>query len=1729
MLKADMPSPRQVNHFDNEYVITQDLNIPGIRQVYGKSREEGRLVLIMEHIHGESVRTYMKSHIGDIGKFLEIGIEICRILNELHKKGIIHRDINGNNIIYDSREQKLRLIDFELAIHLNNSTRNSQINATNPIEGTLAYISPEQTGRINRKVDHRTDLYSLGATFYEMLTGELPFDYQDVVEMVHAHVAVTPIAPHKLKPEAEIPETISRIVMKLMAKNVEERYQSAGNLLKDLEICQQQWMQSRAIHLIELEQQIGRFQLSNKLYGREESLNQLQETYQDVREGKLAMTLIPSYTGLGKTALVQTLQTPINETGGYLIEGRFEQFQHIIPYSAWIQAFGDFTNQLLTQDNSQLESWKNKILKAVEHNGAALTNVIPRLNLIIGNQKEPIGDLGPEEAQNRFLYILTSFVRTISTARHPIVIFLDDIQWIDGPSMELLHLLSHDLQNKHLWIIAAWRKEEENDLVKKLYQLKDELPSRTEIIELQNLSLDQINEWISDTLSCSTDHCQQLGAILLDKTQGNPFFLRQTLESIYQKDLLYYRDGSWQWDLGGIQQLNITDNVVAFMTEKVQKLPAGSREMMKYAACIGNDFQLSVLCAISEQAPVYAREHLEPAIAEGLIIDMKGHYKFVHDQIREAVYSLIPSEDTQKLHLKTGRYLLEIIPPDRWEMNIFEIVNQWNRGKAELQGKEDQIQLARLNLIAGKKSNTAAAYKTALVYLEQGMEPLYAYGWQNNYQINLELYREAAKAAYLSGDYTRMEELIDKLLKQTVQVIDKAEPYELNIQALIAQNKLNQAAETGLYVLEQLNIRFPEKTTEFKVRRYFKKVYRKLRKKSHYDLLNLPQMEDSYMLAVMRIIYVVAPVLHITRPWLTPLLTLRQIELVLKEGNSVFSSGIFISYAILLTAQQKIEEGYNFGKLGMQLLERTGSREMIARSYFIFYSTLAHFKEHSHEAIVPLMEGYKSGLSSGDLASASFCINQYLYARFITGKELKQLEKDTDHYIEEISQLKQETALNYLHMAKAVVQSLTTPGPDSHTLWGSVGQEAKMQSHFQNSQDISGLISFYFNKLYLAYLFEEYALAFQYAEKIELETKDVSSVFPIPSYYLFDSLIRLHYIPNASKKEASQLLKRVKENQEKLQERAEFAPMNYLHKWHIVEAERQRVLGQDQEARECYEKAIDLARDYEYLNEEALAWELAGKFYRTCRKRFLAETYFQQAAQAYQRWGAMAKVAQLNERYPRFVRSSVPSSITTTTTTSSGSSTSRDALYGMDLESITRASRALSGEVVLSNLLEKLMQIVIENAGATRGVFIEARQDGLWVMAVAESEQSVQIQEPTLLGQYKYVSHSIVNYAARTQQELALDQPARDPQYAKDGYLQQGKPEAVLAFPVVHKGELIAVIYLENDLTEGAFTSERVEVLRVLSAQMAISLDNARLYEQLDEKVKARTRELNKKNQELANTLIQLQSTQSKLLESEKMASLGQLTAGIAHEINNPINFITGNIIPLSRDIEDLKELLSKVDELEDNLNLKEALEEVIEFKEEIDAEYLFEEIELLLKGIHEGAIRTRDIVAGLRNFSRLDEDDFKYADIHEGLDATLMLLNSKLKRGIEVKKNYANLPKISCLPGKLNQVFMNILNNSIQAILEKDINDGVITLSTSLENNTVEIRIQDNGIGMEEEVRKRIFEPFYTTKDVGQGTGLGLSITYGIIERHNGTIEVESEKGVGTVFIIRFPGDLEI
>lgn len=1725
VLKAPNPSQRQIAKWENEFELTKDLELKGIRKALRKEQSQGKMALVFPYLPGITLREYSrKADKKNLENSLKIALELAALLTELHDQRIIHRDFNSNNLIIDPDTLEITLIDFELSTRQSaeNSEVAAELDQPESFEGTLAFISPEQTGRLNLAVDHRTDLYALGVTLFELFTGELPFQFEDQMEMIHAHLAQQPEAPHLLHPE--LPEMLSAIILKLLAKDLANRYQRARSLHADLHNCLTQWQETQTISQFELahKDKIRDFVLPNTLYGREPLFLRLEKCFDGVQLGTVEVSFLGGAAGTGKTAISNYLRPRILNQNGYFIRGQFDQMRRDIPYQALIQGFTEFINILLTEDVYQLEVWKRKIIQALGQNGKVLTEVVPQLELIIGRQPD-LPEVGPAEAQNRFTYVVQNFIRAISTQEHPLVLFLDNFQWADPATFNLLKTLALDKSNQYLWLIIAFRPDQALD-VPDIQQLLREHDILVHEDQLENLTLEEVIQFVSDTIHTSLEASKSLAAVLFAKTQGNPFFLRQTLLHMYEEGLLRFspRSQEWEWELNAIHRLSITDNVVDLMAEKIKKLSRKVQEVLKLAACIGLNFDLNILSSLSDQSIEKTITRLAPALTEGLVLAGESGYHFSHGRIRQAIYSLIPESKRSGIHLQIGRLMMRYTPESERQNYIFEIVNQWNRGLGQIDSREDRLLLATLNYDAGLKANNTAAYETAILYLQTGIDLIAQYGWQNHYRLNLNMHTVAAQAAYLSGNIEWMEKWVTKVLQQTVSVLDKIEVYEIQLQAQISRHRMVEAAETGLRVLEQLGIRFPTRIARTHIAWTLFKTRFSLRGKSMDSLLSLPIMTDPYQLAAMRIMNSAGAALYITRPRLAPLMASKQVEISLKYGNCPYSANAYVSYALsLYAATGDIDTAYEFGEMGLQLLDQFDAKELSAMTTFMFYSSLWSFKNHSRESLKAYLKGYESGMETGDLPGAGFCVMRYGNEAYMTGLELQQTEREMAKFANELEQNGQESALYYLSMGRQIAQNLIYPVELPFVLKGELYDEAKMVPLHQRVNDQSGIANLYLNKFILAYLFEAFEHAAEYRNQFDKQMDFVSKQLN-PPYYFYYSLNELARFPEASQREQKRILKLVGDNQEKLRVWADSAPMNYLHKFYLVEAELYRVIGQEEHARSFYDKAIELAREYEYLNEEALAWKLTGKFYREQGHRFLAETYLQEAVKAYERWGAKSIVAFLNRRYPSYV--DPPGSRTRSTTSSSSSTGTQDGLKGLDMASITKATQALSGEVVLSNLLEKIMQIVLENAGASRGIFIESRNNKLFLLAQSESKSGTRVTKPIPIEEALSIPHTLVNFVVRTQKQLVLEHAAQDPKYQKDPYLQQIRPAAVLCFPIEYKSQLLGVIYLENQDVPGTFTPERVEVLNILSSQMAISIENARLYEHLDEKVRGRTQQLNQKNQELAKTLNKLQSAQQKLVQSEKMASLGQLTAGIAHEINNPINFVSGNINPLIRDIGEVRELLHMINELDAAEDREKAIEAIKAYRDEIDADFLFEEIEMLLDGIRDGAKRTKEIVAGLRYFSRLDAEEFLLADLGECLDSTLTLLNNKIKNRIEIIRDYGDIPKVKCLPGKLNQVFMNILNNAIQAIPQK----GSIRLETRIQGKYAEISIQDSGVGMPPDVQQRIFEPFYTTKDVGEGTGLGLSISFGIIEQHDGTIEVNSTPGEGSKFIIRIPIDRE-
>jgi predicted ATPase/signal transduction histidine kinase len=1750
VLKEDYPPPSRILHFENEYEQTAGLDIPGVRKIFRKDKAGGKLALVMEYVPGIPIREYFLKNLPDIEIFLRLAIRICTALDSLHRQNLLHKDINGNNIIYDAESGDLHLIDFELAAPYNYQGQNARL--PEKLEGTLGYIAPEQTGKMNRPVDQRTDLYSLGVTLYELLTGRLPFEAKNPMELVHAHMATRPVAPSALR--TDVPEVISAILLKLLEKNAFERYQSASGLKTDLERALSEILANGTASDFPLAQtdSFASFALPDRLFGREKEVRQLLDICRDVfnpEESKKgngsALVLVSGYTGVGKTALVREIHQPVSERYGYLVEGQFDQLKADIPYHAWIEAFSEFVNILLTENISQLEAWKSRILDAVGDNGRLITDVLPDLELITGKQSATV-DLDGVEAQNRFNQLLFKFIEAISHPEHPLVIFLDNIQWADAASLELLRLLLTRHHSSRFVIIGAYRDHEmeTNGLLASTLADLERAGVSTLKVHLENLPPSAVRQLIAASLSTDPEMVRSLAETVYSKTLGNPFFVRQILQNIYSEGLLKPMEASptggtsapgWTWDQEKVEQMNITDNVASYMADKLRKLPESSLNLLKLAASIGNRFEVSVLLEVSGLALEDIKRELVPAVKEGLILLSEGNYRFSHDRIRKAAYSLISQEEAKEKHLSIGRAFLKTIPPDKREERIFEIVNQWNSGISLIQKRREKIQLAELNLVAGQKASAASAYKAAYKHLQTGVQLVEPYGWQNLYKMNLALFNEAAEAAFLVGDYEESSRLVQVIISQTVTVLDRVPAYQLLIKSLTAQNKLAEALEQGRAILRLLGVRLPSRPTWLHV--FVDFLYTRILRSRYKveSLADLPEMMDPNALAIHNIFASMGSSSFFLSPLQYPISLFKQIRLALTYGNGPAAADVYIGYAVfLLQFTGKAQLAERFGKLAMEIINKQGAEDKKSFVFFGYYGTISHLLHPARDGLNLLREVLHGGARTGNPEGKAFAAIGYIGITFFSGIALPVLKKEIPGLIAELSPLRNPALLTYLRMSNQLVLNLEGESETPTILSGTAFNEDDMLSIYIKPEDIIIIFVFHYFKFLLSFLFGDTAEAYIQTKKAEGYLEALGPGMHTTTFIYYDSLIRIAAFREGLITDKAKTRRHLKENRKKLKYWAKDAPMNYRHRYFLVEAEWASIRGEPQQARELYDLAIEDARANEYIQDEALACELAGRFNSRQNRLRLASYYIQNATYAYRQWGALAKATQLEDDFPQFFARSRRNTTGTTDISTSDPGTGANRI---DLEALLNANLALAGEIVLTNLLEKMMRIVIGIAGAEKGSLVLFDR-GKWILrAQGDTDSGIRFSQDVCTEENGMLPLSVINFAARKKQVVVLDDARNDRQHGKDPYIRREEVRSALCLPILNKGKLAAVIYLENNLSEGVFTPDRLEVLNILSSQIATSLENALLYENLEEKVKERTtqvvkqnREIQEKNKALSSALDQLKSAQSQLVESEKMASLGQLTAGVAHEINNPINFVSGNIEPLKRDVQDLMEILALYDRITAERSLQAEFGAVEAFKSEVDYEYLVEEIHNLLDGIEEGASRTTRIVKGLRNFSRLDEEEFKMADVNEGIESTLLVLgNGMRKNEIELKLELGEMPLIQCLPGKLNQVFMNVITNAIHATglrpnREIPAEIRIRTERLSGEPESIRISIADNGPGIPEKIRNRIFEPFFTTKDVGEGTGLGLAISYGIIENHNGRIEAFNQDGKGAVFHIYLP-----
>ncbi len=1098
-LKNSYPNFNELLQFRNQYTISKNLDIPGIIRPFSLEPYQNGYALVMEDFGGVSLQEYMQTgNMGSVEDILSIALQVTDILQSLHQHRVIHKDIKPANILIHPETKQIKLIDFSIASLLPKETQ--EIKNPNGLEGTLAYISPEQTGRMNRGIDYRTDFYTFGVSFYELLTGELPFKSDDAMELIHCHIAKTPPAMRKIHPnlllsakphpnpllgkerEQEIPQVLSDIVMKLMAKNAEDRYQSALGLNHDLEICLKQLKETGNIENFEIAQRdiCDRFIIPEKLYGRENEVKELLATFERVSQGNSELMLVAGFSGIGKTAVVNEVHKPIVKQRGYFIKGKFDQFNRNIPFSAFVQAFRSLMGQLLSETNAQLSSWKRQILQALGDDAQVIIEVIPELERIIGKQP-PASKLSGTAAQNRFNLLFQKFIKIFAVEEHPLVIFLDDLQWADSASFNLMKLLMSESENGYLFLIGAYRDNEvfpAHPLMLTLEEIR-KAEAIVNTITLSPLCQVDINCLVADAFICSADIAQPLTDLLYQKTKGNPFFTTQFLLGLYEEGLIAFNleIGYWQCDIAQIRQLSLTDDVVEFMVGRLQKLPVETLEVLKLAACIGNRFDLATLAVVCDRTPENVAADLWTGLQESFVIpeteaykffqaedaedkrsdEISVGYRFLHDRVQQAAYYLIPDEQKTTTHYQIGKLLLKHISLEEREERIFEIVNHLNLGTILIETFKGKIELAEFNLCAARKAKTATAYEAAIDYLGIGTELLPADMWQTQYKLALEYHNMLAEANYLSGNFEAMQHWADILLQQVEDLLDKIEVYKTQIYAKLAQKKPLEGIQVGIKALNQLGVDFPTEPTPEDIQQALKETNALIQATGISSLSSLPQMNDAKSLAKMQIYFTLAPAAYVLSSKLFLFIALAEIRLSIKHGNSLTSPAAYVHYSIpLCGVLNDINSGYKFGNLALKLAEESGNKGIQAKIGLLTGALVLPWKKHPNQTLPLLKTSYQTALESGALEICAFCRfydGQFSYA---IGQELSELETKVIIYSQQLRQINQQLHLNLNEMLYQVVLNLRGKSEIPYQLVGDAIDEEQMLAQYQATKNNLG-------------------------------------------------------------------------------------------------------------------------------------------------------------------------------------------------------------------------------------------------------------------------------------------------------------------------------------------------------------------------------------------------------------------------------------------------------------------------------------------------------------------------------------------------------------------------------------------------------------------------------------------------------------------------------------------------
>ncbi len=1665
-LQNDYPTPSEIALITKEYKTLNNLKIAGVvKPLEMINHSNKNKIIISEDFNGIALSKYINDKRGSLIDFLRIAIKITDALCDIHGENIMHKGINPENILINPTSLEIKIIYFGASTPLSLE----HANPYNYKKKALHYISPEQTGRMNRSTDYRTDLYSLGMTFYEMLMGEVPFMGNDPMEIIYGHIAKK-IEPLTTK-NPKIPTVLSKIILKLTEKIADNRYQTAIGLKHDLNKSLEFLKKQKAIPLFTIGQNDvnSKFRISDNLYGREQEIQTLLKAYNAVEKGACNLLLIDGFSGIGKTALVNEIHKPTVLSKGYFISGKFDQYKSNSPFHAFSLAFADLVKYLINEPEERLTLTKNKLKAALGLNAPILVELVPEFELIIGQQTS-YQKLNPIEAQNRFFFTLIEFIKVFATKEQPLSIFIDDLQWSDDASLSLLkELILREIPN--LFIIGAYRYNEVEQGHPLLVMIDTIKKSKTiDEIHLEALQEKDVNQLIADTLFSSLDDIKHLGKIVFKRTGGNPFYIDELLKTIHHNKHIFFnhKEGKWNWNIDKIIALDLSSNVIELMTSRLKEFDANCLELLQLAACIGNTFHLKTLSLASGKSASELSTILWSAVLEEIIIptsesylyiyeneDFNVAYKFQHDRIQQSAYLMVEEKTRKKLHLKIGKILLEHLTPAKRDERLIEIVRHINEGINEITDPKEKDQLAELNLMAGKKSQDAIAYSAALNYFNVGISLLPENNWLNKYETSIALYTGFAQNAYQVQQFSEAEEAIDLLLEKTKTKLEKVKILSMRLRQYTTIGKTEEAIDLGIEGLALLGYKLPKNPSALTL---FKEVLLakwNLGKRKAADLIQEKILSDPEKLAAARLFTEIGPSAYVLgNSNLYGLTGLKVVNLSLVHGNCPESSFAYISFgAVLADAFGDYKAAEDFGQLALNLNKKLNNIEYRCRVIAAYGVLTHHYNNHWSSMSEYFKKGVSAGYTSGDLFFLAYCA-KYI-SIFDPNLELTKAIYEQNKYLKVIKNTGYQDALNSSLMEFQVLKNMNGKTVHNLTLNDDTFDEAVCLESMTNRNFLSGIGMYHFNKSKIHLVYDDYKKAWESAKETYKYSKSLFSLiylnqlshitfFACSGYYLTD--------PNAPKKELKKTLKR---ELKKMRKWAAHNPINFEHWLLLMEAEWASIEQKTDRATQLYEQAINTANKNKWLSSEAFANELAAKFYLRNNIHTAATDRLNRAYDLYRKWEAFGKTKFLAEKYPNLLSLSI---------------SQKEKVKDLDVATITKSSQAISEIIELDALLTKMMQIAMLNAGAAKGLFLLAQNEQLYIQASA-IEEEVEIVKNIQVNNFQNIPKTVIDYVSNLREYVLLDEATIDERFKEDSYIKKHQTKSILCIPILSRKEFYGIIYLENNNLIGAFTEDRFELLKMLSTQMAISIRNAQLYASLDEKVKERTKKLHELN-----------------------ATKDKFFGIIAHDIRSPI-------VALDSVGEQMEYYLQK----NDTAKLKRLAGRV-----DTTAKSLSKLLDNLLQWamLQQGVILYNPTVLKIKDIGQETIDMF--------------LANAEAK-SIVLENTIDDTIFINADLHAIHTILRNLISNAIKFTKA----GGSITLHAEPKNDLVTISIIDTGIGMTPEKVATLFQ-LDKKSELGtkgeKGTGLGLNLVKELTEMNKGRIEVFSELGKGTQFNIILP-----